>query len=298
MGIHDILVAAGIGILDARVDPRPGSFAPIGIVLHHTANPSHGDLPSLHILQHGRSDLPGPLVQLGAGREGTIASVTDGRANHAGRGSDVVAARVRADVEPAAPGPDNTDGNTLFIGIEIENAGDGHDPYPQRQLDHVVDVCVALCTHFGWSPNRVIGHKEWTRRKPDPTLNMPAMRADIAAAILHPIPSPTPTTFVDESELAMLPRVVHWQGAICLVGYDNTPFDGTVKDAQGNAVAVTGATGPWVRVFPNLSRMAQVIEGGSTVTDRSKATPQSPWGAAFEVTNNQFEQVYVFRGAA
>lgn len=201
--IHDILVAAHITVLDARVDPRPGSFNPIGILLHHTANPQHGDLPSLHLLQHGRADLAGPLVQLGAGREGTIASVCDGRANHAGRGSDVVAARVRADVEPAAPGPDNTDGNNLFIGIEIENAGDGHDPYPPRQLDHVVDTCVALCVHFGWSANRVIGHKEWTRRKPDPTLSMPAMRATIADAMITPIPQP-PTLEVTDMEFFIL----------------------------------------------------------------------------------------------
>lgn len=188
--IHDILTAAGITVLDARVAPRPGLFNPIGVLLHHTANPQHGDLPSLHLLQHGRADLAGPLVQLGAGREGTIASVTDGRANHAGRGSDVVAARVRADLEPATPGSDNTDGNNLFIGIEIENAGDGHDPYPQRQLDHVVDTCVALCVHFGWSANRVIGHKEWTHRKPDPTLNMAMMRKSIADAMIPPHPEP------------------------------------------------------------------------------------------------------------
>jgi len=191
MTIHDILVAGGINVLDARVDPRPGSFSPIGVMVHHTANPQHGDLPSLHLLQHGRPDLAGPLVQLGAGREGTIASITDGRANHAGKGSDVVAARVRADVEPAQPGSDNTDGNTLFIGIEIENAGDGHDPYPARQLDHVVDTCVALCIHFGWSANRVIGHKEWTRRKPDPTLLMGNLRSAVHHA-LNPPPTPQP----------------------------------------------------------------------------------------------------------
>lgn len=187
--IHDILIAGGITVLDARVAPRPGSFNPIGVVVHHTANPQHGDLPSLHLLQHGRADLAGPLVQLGAGREGATASITDGRANHAGRGSDVVAARVRADIEPSTPGPDNADGNTLFIGIEIENAGDHHEPYPAIQIAHVVKVCVVLCKHYGWSANRVIGHKEWTKRKPDPSFDMPALRAAVREA-LAPTPPP------------------------------------------------------------------------------------------------------------
>lgn len=184
--IHDILADAGITVLDARVAPRPGLFNPIGVMLHHTANPQHGDLPSLPLLKKGRADLPGPLVQLGGGREGTIASVTDGRANHAGKGSDVVAARCRADLEPAGPGSDNTDGNTLFVGIEIENSGTG-ETYPERQLQAVARASAALCLHFGWSAHRVIGHKEWTRRKPDPSFDMPAMRLRVNAFLqAHP----------------------------------------------------------------------------------------------------------------
>lgn len=186
VSVHDILEAGGIPVLDARVAPRPGSFNPIGVLCHHTANPQAGDLPSLHLLQHGRADLAGPLVQLGAGRAGTIASVTDGRANHAGRGSDVVAARIRADLPPGKPGPDNADGNALFVGIEIENAGNGRDPYTEAQWTAVVETCAALCHHFGWSVNHVIGHKEWTTRKPDPSFDMPTLRVHVAALLSSP----------------------------------------------------------------------------------------------------------------
>lgn len=184
--IHDILALAGITVLDARVPPRPGSFTPEGIVIHHTANPSNGDLPSLPLLQHGRADLSGPLVQLGAGREGTIASVADGRANHAGKGSSAALTRVQRDQPPFSPGPDDTDGNTHFIGIEIENAGDGKHAYPESQIQHVIDTCVALCRHYSWSANRVIGHKEWTRRKPDPSFDMNYLRLEISKALVIP----------------------------------------------------------------------------------------------------------------
>lgn len=37
-----------------------------------------------------------------------------------------------------------------------------------------------MCRAHGWAASRVIGHKEWTTRKIDPTFSMPAMRTRIA----------------------------------------------------------------------------------------------------------------------
>lgn len=82
--------------------------------------------------------------------------------------------------------------------------------------------------------------------------------------------SPPPVT-IDESELSMLPRLVHFQAADYLVGYDGT----------------TGE--PWRRTIPNPSRFAQLVGGGGVVTNG---------GASFPVTNDQFLLVYADRGSA
>lgn len=84
----------------------------------------------------------------------------------------------------------------------------------------------------------------------------------------------------------MLPRCVHWNGAIFLVGYDPNEFDIIGPD---DTTPVGKATGPWRKTFPNPSRLGQVVGGGGCVTDH---------GNAFEVTNSQFEQVYQHRGVA
>ena len=89
-----------------------------GVICHHTAGPLQGNMPSLGTLVKGRPDLPGPLSQLGLGRDGTYYVIAAGRCNHAGAGrwNGVEA------------------GNTRFIGIEAENAGTAADPWPQVQL--------------------------------------------------------------------------------------------------------------------------------------------------------------------
>src|SRR5438270_1768163 len=80
----------------------------LGVLCHHTATPkSAANMPTLNLLINGRSDLPGPLAQLGLGRDGTFYVVAAGRCNHAGKGE----------------WKGVTTGNTSFIGIEAENSG-------------------------------------------------------------------------------------------------------------------------------------------------------------------------------
>lgn len=110
--------------------------------------------------------------------------------------------------------------------------------------------------------------------------------ADAVAAVAAHAPHPKPRPEEDDP---MLAKIMHWNGAIFAVGYDPNPFDGTIEDAQGNTVPVTGAVGPWRKTFPDVPRLAQVVGGGACITDH---------GNAFDVTNNQFLQVYVDRGPA
>ncbi|CAF3629199.1 unnamed protein product, partial [Rotaria sp. Silwood2] len=54
------------------------------IIVHHTAGPATGDMPSLNFIRDGSSSLAGPLSQLALGRTGTCYVVATGLCYHAG----------------------------------------------------------------------------------------------------------------------------------------------------------------------------------------------------------------------
>lgn len=142
-----------------------------GVMVHHTAGPRVGNMPSLGTLVHGRPDLNGPLCNLGLGRDGTWYLVGAGRANHAGPGSWRGIAT----------------GNSSFLGIEAENTGTAADlPWPVVQRDALVRGCAALLQHLGHGTEWLVGHKEYALpagRKPDPLIDMHALRRDVDIAL-------------------------------------------------------------------------------------------------------------------
>lgn len=216
-----LLRSAGLNVRDERVDPRPGPFAPIGVVNHHTATSG----PALTSCKKGRADLAGPLCHVNITRQGVINVVCDGRANHAGKGSSVVAADVRAgraitrDARDRSLA-DDTDGNTLFYGIEVDNDGIG-EPLAGVQQDALVAVNATLIAHHKWSPNTCIHHRQWTRRKQDMR-----WRGDIPALVRFYL-SPHLEEDVIEPRLVDIPPVndkgFQWQGHDA-TGADLGPF--------------------------------------------------------------------------
>jgi peptidoglycan hydrolase-like protein with peptidoglycan-binding domain len=149
----------------------------VGVICHHTAGPRQGNMPSLRTLIDGRSDLPGPLAQLGLGRDGTYYVLAAGRCNHAGKG--------------AWQGV--TSGNTNFIGIEAENSGVSDDAWPQIQTDAYHRGVAAILKHIGRGPEFCAGHKEYALpkgRKPDPSLDMVKFRSVVAAILTGDVPRP------------------------------------------------------------------------------------------------------------
>lgn len=139
-----------------------------GVICHHTATPGkRGNMPTLHTLINGRSDLPGPLSQLGLGRDGTYYIIAAGKCFHAGQGiwNGVV------------------NGNTNFIGIEAENTGSADDfPWPEIQLDAYHRGVAAILKHVGQSQEWCAGHKEYALpkgRKSDPVFDMVGFRASV-----------------------------------------------------------------------------------------------------------------------
>jgi peptidoglycan hydrolase-like protein with peptidoglycan-binding domain len=149
-----------------------------GVICHHTAGPRQGNMPSLKTILNGRPDLPGPLAQLGLGRDGTFYVIAAGRCNHAGTG-------IWKGV---------TAGNTHFIGIEAENTGVHDDfPWPAVQIDAYQRGIAALFGHLQLDASCCAGHREYALpagRKSDPTLDMVAFRTSVAAMLTGGAPAP------------------------------------------------------------------------------------------------------------
>jgi hypothetical protein len=164
--------AAGLEVVDVRVPGRPGTFAPVGQIIHHTAGPRSGDAPSLTTCVRGKPGVPGGLCNALFARSGRIYVVTDGKANHAGAGSGLVLARTRGGLAPfgdaaAANLADTTTGNAYYYGWEIELDGIG-EVLSLAALEAVLRANAAVATALGWTAARSILHSEWSRRKPDP----------------------------------------------------------------------------------------------------------------------------------
>ena len=184
-----VLTDAGLKVAEVPGWPNRGAgdvSAILGVICHHTAGSRNGNMPSLKVITEGRADLPGPLSQLGLGRDGTFFVIAAGRANHAGRGEWLGV----------------TSGNSSFIGIEAENAGlppghANHEPWPEVQLDAYQRGVAAILKHLKLDAQMACGHKEYALpagRKPDPQgLDMDAFRARVSALMIgNASPPPRP----------------------------------------------------------------------------------------------------------
>ncbi|MGH2962312.1 MAG: hypothetical protein ACRDL3_08985 [Solirubrobacterales bacterium] len=128
------------------------SFFPRGSVNHHTAGASRaaGVHPSLGVLIHGRSDLPGPLCQVSMDYNGRFYVVAAGRANHAGL--------------PDGGSWRGLTGNTTVWGLEIEHPGTF--PLEPERYELACRCHAALISgtvdeskvgqHWEWAPSRKI----------------------------------------------------------------------------------------------------------------------------------------------
>lgn len=195
--LADVLRDAGL-----KVAEQPGwkergksNFGPAkGVICHHTAGAKTGIMPSLNVITNGLPTLPGPLSQLGLGRDGTYFVIAAGRANHAG-GGDWQGIK---------------SGNTSFIGIEAENAGTLEDfPWPEVQMDAYRRGVAAILTKIGAKPIMCCGHKEYALppgRKPDPLFNMNTFRAEVAAIMAGTAPIPPLIPAVDAKDRPTLRR--------------------------------------------------------------------------------------------
>jgi len=176
---------------------RPGTFAPLGVLIHHTAGPRGKDAPSLQVCIDGRRDLAGPLCQILVARSGKVYVISVGRCNHAGIGGPL-AGMVPVDA-----------GNRLLVGIEAENDGVG-EPWPVAQQLVMVRASAAVLDLLGRARGNCWAHREYTPRKIDPKgLDMDAFRWAVAHARTPgeptmPTPPKPPTSLVEQWQRALL----------------------------------------------------------------------------------------------
>jgi hypothetical protein len=169
--LADVLRASGLSVFEVdgwRTRSAGTMQNPTGVLGHHTAGPASGNYPSLSVVVNGRPDLPGPLSQLGLGRDGTWFVIAAGRANHAGKGK--------------LPWVPQDKGNQFLLGVEAESTGRGD--WTTAQKDSYPRGVAALLRHMGLPADRFAAHKEYApNRKIDPAGwagDMAGFRASVA----------------------------------------------------------------------------------------------------------------------
>ncbi len=183
--LSEVLTNAGLKVAEVdgwKTRGRNDLGDIMGVMCHHTGVLAKGNMPTLTCLVEGRASpnpTPGPLANLGVGRDGTYYIIAAGRANHAGVGS--------------WRGVRN--GNASFIGIEVENTGGADDfPWPEVQIDAVYRGTAAMLRYLGRTADFCIGHKEYAlppRRKIDPNINMDDFRLRVSSILEGTTPVPT-----------------------------------------------------------------------------------------------------------
>jgi hypothetical protein len=205
--LPEVLEAAGLKVAEQpgwRTRGHGDMGTVRGVMCHHTAGPKNGNMPSLNICTNGRSDLPGPLSQLGLGRDGTWFVIAAGRASHAGPGM----------------WEGITAGNSSFIGVEAENTGLADDhPWPDVQMDSYRRGVAAMLTHIRAKPIMAVGHLEYALkpgRKSDPSFSvgtreqriaeMKRFRDDVEAIMGGTVAPPPPIPASDANNRPTLRR--------------------------------------------------------------------------------------------
>ncbi|GAA2456878.1 N-acetylmuramoyl-L-alanine amidase [Streptomyces macrosporus] len=264
--------------------PSTGGFGPInGVMIHHTV--TSGTSGSVDLCIRGHSSLPGPLCHGVIDKQGRFHLISNGRANHAGRGDSTVLTKVRTETYNRdallRPTKADTDGNSRFYGFECINLGDGKDPWPAEQRDCMVRASAAILRAYGgpkdgWTARSMIGHLEWQPGKIDPRsgaggvdVSPPTLRRLIDDRLAHPASwnpsgsstkpsasSPKPTRPQQEDDV---PNVIG--------EYDTTdrqigPRKWKTLDIKGVDI-VTGATR-----YTVMAHLTLTMPPGSTVQGR------------------------------
>ncbi|MGH8892281.1 MAG: peptidoglycan recognition protein family protein [Actinomycetes bacterium] len=151
--------------------PSTGGFDPRAVMVHHDAS-GRGPTPgsATFIAKTGRPEkgIFAPLAHCWVDTDGTWHVLAAGRTNHAGKGRGF--GRI----------PPNC-GNLFAIGVETDHTTGERWVPKQRQAVKLGVAALVDAMHIE-ARTSVCGHKEYTRRKPDPDpMDMDEFRSDVAA---------------------------------------------------------------------------------------------------------------------
>ena len=174
--LADVLRAEGCRVVEQagwQSRGRPGSYAPFGVLNHHTATASASYAnpnPTLNLCINGRSDLPGPLCQVMIGYDGTCFIIAAGRANHAGQARNT----------PPIPAGD---GNAMLVGFEWDYSGTA--PPSPEQYQAAILANAAVLRRMARDSSYSKGHLETSvEGKIDPYgVDLNRFRSEVAARI-------------------------------------------------------------------------------------------------------------------
>ena len=155
-----------------------------GCMYHHTAGDAR-DALELAVIRDGRAGLSGPLANFGVGDDGKVYVVAVGSANHAGGGDPDTLKLVQTEKTPLdrevkpnqqASSAGSVGGNSRFYGWEVFY-GIRNDktvnPLQHRStvlsMAAIIDKLDEIDKANAWSGRAVIGHREWTTNKIDPS---------------------------------------------------------------------------------------------------------------------------------
>lgn len=155
-----------------------------GLMSHHTAGDAQ-DSAELNVLTNGRTGLRGPLCNFGVGDDAIVDVIAAGSANHAGKGDPKTLALVQQEKTPldrevkptmSSSNSASVGGNSRFYGWEVYY-GIRNDPTMNAQQHRalilsqvaILDALDTLDKANVWTAKAVIGHREWTTAKIDPS---------------------------------------------------------------------------------------------------------------------------------
>lgn len=165
---------------------RPGGYTDVaGELEHHTGGGSASSSYLYFLFVTGRPDegIPGPLCSEATDAGGRVWVGAVGRANHAGMGSSVTLAHVKAEdyagyTTELGPGPDTVNGNPRLYGNEWIYSGTR--PPTAAQFRGAALAAAARADAHGWTALSFEAHREHTRRKNDPFgVKMYAFRSEV-----------------------------------------------------------------------------------------------------------------------
>lgn len=239
----------------------------VGQMNHHTAISGPCMLSTAAAMLRGRPDLPGPLCNGHGGldTEGrfVLYMVAGRRARHAGPGSATVLAEVTRDIAPSGDAggrglaDDSSVGNRSFFGWEWQHPGDG-SLWPPALLEGVGRCNAALADLAGWTANRSIHHREWTRRKIDMS-----WRGDLRALVAKHLED---DMALSDDDKAWIAKTIETQVREELMAYGRYLFADVGGSVYAdNRLGLTATQGPPVTI-PDLVKKIAALQPGVSAT--------------------------------